>query len=112
VTRRGFTLLETMVALVILGVAVAGYLELFGGSTRLAATSHTWSQALGYAEEALEEIKLDPRRMVATIAEPLPGGFTRTIRAEHWSSRLELVTVVVGLPTAGELRVARLVEIP
>jgi prepilin-type N-terminal cleavage/methylation domain-containing protein len=35
-TRRGVTLLEVMVALVILGLVVLGYLELFGSTLRLA----------------------------------------------------------------------------
>lgn len=111
-TRRGFTLLETMVALVILGIAVAGYLELFGSTTRLGAASAAWSQALSYAEQTLEEVKLDPARAASRTSEPLPGGFSRAVRTQAWSSQLQLVTVVVTLPTSGELRVARLVVVP
>ena len=37
--RRGFTLLETMVALVILGLVVLAYLELFGTTARATSAS-------------------------------------------------------------------------
>jgi prepilin-type N-terminal cleavage/methylation domain-containing protein len=110
-SRRGLTLLETMVALVILGLVVLGYLELFGTTVRAAGGAETWSQAVAYAEEGMERVKLDPREEVSRGGEALPGGFERHVRAEPWSGGLQRVSVVVMLPGGGEFALDRLVEV-
>src|SRR2546430_9850469 len=71
VRRSGLTLLETMVALVILGLVVVGFLAVFRGSTRLARDSETWATAGAYAGEGVGLAKTGERVGAA------PGGLAR-----------------------------------
>lgn len=52
----GFTLLETLVALVILALGVTGVLQLLGGSARSAVRVRTATEATFVAEAMMEEI--------------------------------------------------------
>ena len=108
--RDGLTLLETMVALVILGLVVLGFLAVFQGSARLAADSETWSQAVTYAADAMEAVKIDAARAGAGAREALPGGFERRIESQAWREGVRLVTVSVLLPGGGRVTLHRLVE--
>jgi prepilin-type N-terminal cleavage/methylation domain-containing protein len=98
---RGLTLLEVMVALVVLSLVALGYLQLFQGSHRLVTTAREWSQAVEYAEDAIERAKLGGPSFLGTPAESLPGGFRREITSRPWQPGLTLVTVTVFLPGSG-----------
>ena len=58
-SRTGLTLLEVMVALVILGLVVTGFLETLAGALRASADGRTWAQALVYAEDGQEVVKIE-----------------------------------------------------
>ena len=58
--RKGFTLLEVVIAMAILGVGMAALLALFSGSLRLAGGSRDTSAAAVYASQRLEEALLAP----------------------------------------------------
>ncbi len=109
--RRGLTLLETMVALVILGLVVVGYLEIFGGATRLATSAERWSRAIAYAEDAMEAIKIDPTTGLAAGAASRDG-FERRVDVVPWADGVMIVTVTVGLPGGGRYELRRLVDVP
>jgi len=98
---RGLTLLEVMVALVVLSLVALSYLELFHGSHRLVTASREWSEAVEYAEDAVERAKLGGPGLPGTPAESLPGGFRRQITRRPWQPGLTLVTVTVFLPGGG-----------
>jgi prepilin-type N-terminal cleavage/methylation domain-containing protein len=103
--RRGLTLLEVLIALVILSMVVAGYLELFHGSHVLLARSRMWSQAIAYADDGMEQVKVG--------AEPvtrLPDGFRRVVTSRPWSPGLQLITVTVILPNGSRFDLERLHE--
>jgi len=106
--RSGLTLLETMVALVILGLVVVGFLEVFEGSTRLARDSETWATAVAYAEDGMELAKLETR--VGGSRDALPGGFERSIETRVWRDGIDLVTVRVSMPGGGGVSLDRLME--
>ena len=106
--RSGLTLLETMVALVILGLVVVGFLEVFEGSTRLARDSETWATAVAYAEDGMELAKLETR--VGGSRDALPGGFERSIATRVWRDGIDLVTVRVSMPGGGGVSLDRLME--
>ncbi len=97
----GFTLLEVMVALVVLSLVALGYLQLFQGSHRLVGAAREWSQAVEYAEDAIERAKLGEPSLLATPAESLPGGFRREVTSRPWQPGLTLVRVTVFLPGSG-----------
>lgn len=57
--QRGFTLVEVMVALIVLSVAVVAALQLFGGGLRLARAATDHQEATLLASEKLSELALE-----------------------------------------------------
>lgn len=108
--RAGLTLLEVMVALVILGLVATGFLEAFAGALRASAQSRAWAQALVYAQEGQEAIKLEGAASAAALPVELGGGFERRIDSQPWRAGLERATVVVSLPGGARFEVVRLVR--
>ena len=115
-SARGLTLLETMVALVILGVVVVSYLEVFGVALRVADDARTWSRAVAYAEDGMEHVKLAPAGAPAAVSAPerLAGGFERWVETRHWGEGdgLVHVTIRVTLPGGGRYALEQLVRSP
>ena len=99
--QRGLTLLEVMVALVVLSLVALGYLQLFHGSHRLVGATREWSQAVEYAQDAMERVKLGGPNVLGMPAESFPDGFRREITSRPWQPGLTLVTVTVFLPGSG-----------
>ena len=58
--QRGFTLIEIVVAMAILGVGLIVIIELFAGGLRLGRTSEEFSKAVSLARVKLEEVSLNP----------------------------------------------------
>ncbi len=54
----GFTLIEVVVAMAILGIGLVVIIELFGGGLRLGRVSQEYTKASGYARVKMEEINL------------------------------------------------------
>jgi prepilin-type N-terminal cleavage/methylation domain-containing protein len=83
--RAGFSLLETIVALVLLGMVMLGSHALAAGMLRTAALSNVRMQAMQIAHDRIDLIRLEPRYDSIGIrysgTEPsIPGhaGFART----------------------------------
>lgn len=110
--RSGLTLFETMVALVILGMVVVGFLELFAATTRATRDLELWSQAVAHAENAVEAVKIDHGYASGLELEDLPDGFERGIELRPWGTGLQLATVTVLLPDGRSLTVNRLLGTP
>src|SRR5438105_8495059 len=87
-----------MVALVILGLVVIGFLEVFQGSTRLAQNSETWATAVGYAEDGMEIAKMN---LVGSSHDVLPGGFERSVETHLWGTGSSSARFRVRLPAGG-----------
>jgi prepilin-type N-terminal cleavage/methylation domain-containing protein len=113
-SARGVTLLETMVALVILGAVVVGYLDLLAGALRLGADARVWSQAVAYAEDGMEQVKLASTRSRGLTVGPerLAGGYERRTEIQPWGDGLERITVILTLPGGGRYALERLVRSP
>jgi len=111
-SRDGLTLLEVMIALVILGLAATGFLETFAGALRATSEARIWAQALVYAEEAQETLKIGGLGRTSGADTALGGGFRRRVKLRPWRDGIEHVTVVVTLPGGGEFAVDRLVRVP
>jgi len=54
--KQGFTLIEVVVALAILGIVLTVIIELFAGGLRLARTSKEYTKAVNYVNTKMEEI--------------------------------------------------------
>jgi prepilin-type N-terminal cleavage/methylation domain-containing protein len=108
--ERGLTLLEVLVALVVLGLVGLSYLELMHQSHRLVGDSREWSKAVEYAEDAMEGIKLRGVDAQPEV-EDLPGGFRREISSRPWRPGLLAVEVTVALPGGGRFDLDRLLQI-
>lgn len=57
-SRRGFTLIEVVVLIVVIGVAMAGVLLIFQNTVRKSADPQVYKQSLAIAEAMLDEILL------------------------------------------------------
>ncbi len=72
--RRGFTLMEAVVAIVVVGVALAGVLTAVRHSVRGSADPVVQRQMLAIAQNFIEEIQLKPYAAAANAA---PSGCAR-----------------------------------
>ncbi len=66
--QRGFTLLEMVIAIVVLGVGLAGVLAAFATVGHGSADAAIAQQMLAIAEEMLEEVQLKPYTAAASTA--------------------------------------------
>jgi prepilin-type N-terminal cleavage/methylation domain-containing protein len=112
VSRAGLTLLEVMVALVILGLVATGFLEAFAGAVRATADARSWAQALVYGEQGQELIKVEGVDPAMRASAALGGGFTRRIAVQPWREGVVRATVKVTLPNGARFELDRLVASP
>ncbi len=108
--RPGLTLLETLIALVILGLVVVSGLELLAGTRRLSGQADAWARAVTYAEEGLDGVLAGPGALQGTQLDTLPGGFRRRIGVRPWEEPGVIrVDVIVTWPDDGRFELSRLV---
>jgi general secretion pathway protein I len=78
-SARGFTLVETLVALLVLSITVVAVLQLFGGGLRLVRASGDHLDAVLLAESQMAEL----------TGQPVEEGVTEgTEGAYHWTRRV------------------------
>lgn len=102
------TLLETVIALVILSLAAVGLLELFEGSSRSASDAEAWVTAVAYAEEGVEAARIGPSGVEEYRKRRVISGFSREVRVVPSDEGLEDIVVTVSLPRGARYVVHRL----
>jgi prepilin-type N-terminal cleavage/methylation domain-containing protein len=117
--RRGFTLLEAAVALLIVATVATGTLASVAAQTRAAAQAQARLEAMALAEDVLARIRLMDQRALPALPDSLrrgqfPSPFDESVwEAEMRPSSLapglqELVIRVSGADRDTELRTRRL----
>jgi len=89
IKNRGFTLIEVIVALAILGIGLTVIIELFSGGLRLGRTSEEYTKAVNYARIKMEEI-ISKQKIEEGNEE---GEFDNTF---HWEVKVKKMDI---LPT-------------
>jgi len=87
--ENGFTLLEVVIALAILGIGLTVIMELFSGGLRLGRTSQEYTKAVNYASTKMEEISAQD-----TIEEG--GGEGQFDDTYRWQVGVEKVDLLPG----------------
>jgi general secretion pathway protein I len=82
-SRRGFTLLEVMVALAILGIGIVTVLELFAGSLRLGVKASRYTQATIYAQNVMGRLFVQDALDDGEESGELPGGYAWRARVQE-----------------------------
>jgi general secretion pathway protein I len=99
---QGFTLLEVLVALVVLGTTVVAILQLFGGGLRLARAAGDQVDAALLANAILADLEPGPLTEGATEGTDGPYRWTRRVTLEPG-----LLFVDPGSTEAVQIRLAR-----
>ena len=98
---KGFTLLEVIVAIVIIGVGLAGVLSVFNANVQHSADPVVRKQLMAVAEEMLEEIALRPYAGPSKESDAGCGRITfDDISDYHLYPANHQVCDVVGVPIA------------
>lgn len=103
------TLLESLIAMVIVSLAAVGLLELFHVSNRGAADTREWVMAIAYAEEGLEAAKGGRIAMSAASSHRQADGLSREIRVIPFRDGVDDVVVTVRFSRGGSYTLHRLV---
>ena len=84
---KGFTLIEVVVGLAILGVGLMVIIELFAGGLRLGRVSEEYTKAVNYSRMKLEELALKPPAEEGVEE----GEFNETYRWKIETKRIDLL---------------------
>jgi type II secretory pathway pseudopilin PulG len=87
------TLLESIVALVILGLAAVGFLELFQRVSVSTRDTAAWSHAVAVAELTMERAVLNAEAATDSIE-----GLRRQVELRPWKHGLREIVVTVDVP--------------
>lgn len=86
--KQGFTLIEVVIALAILGVALTVIIELFSGGLRLGRASVEYTKAVNFARMKMEEIAIKPNIQEGTDE----GEFDPTYRWQVEIKKMDLLS--------------------
>jgi|SRR5579862_2515714 len=91
--RRGFTLVEVLVAVALLSLMAVTLTETLIASERARAISERWTQAAQLAAEGIEQLRAG--QSLAPIR--VPGAFVRRASVTPWNGHDGLVEVAVSV---------------
>lgn len=100
------TLLESLIALVIVGLFAVGTLEALQASSAASRNSASWATAVAYADETMEEARLSSRGATHTATAPI--GFAAITEKTERGDGLEEIVVTVTMPGGSRFHLRRL----
>ncbi len=98
------TLLESLVALVIVGLFAVGILEALQVSAASSRNAADWAIAVAYADETMEEARVFPDSRVTRA----PVGFSSSVERLARENGLEEIVVAVRMPGGSRFFLHRL----
>ena len=105
------TLLEALVALVILGASAAGFLGVFQNSARSMQSAAEWNRATAAAESVLEEsVNARTRGTTTDLPSESTAGIETRVDVQPFATNVEDIIVRVTLPDGRSMTVHRLVR--
>lgn len=106
------SLLEALVALVVLGLTAAGYLDVFASGARSARQAAEWDTLTRVAESTMEGAALGDALQAQQAWGELPAGYARHVTVAPWRRGVSDVVVTVTGPQGTSFTVHRLVRDP
>lgn len=106
------TLLESIVAFIVLALVGIACLDLSRGAVELQRSSEEWTRAVTIGESALAAATADANVADAfELQSPSNSSMTMTPRVVRrvWRDGVDVIEVSVALPSGGEFQVSRLV---
>ena len=88
-TQHGFTLLEILLAIAILGVALTVIMQQFSAGLRIAHTSRTYTTATAYAKQKLEEFQLEEEMEEGEEVGDFDDGYTWKVSVLPYEDYME-----------------------
>lgn len=104
------SLLEALVALVILGLTAAGYLDVFASGARSAGQAAEWDTLTSVAESTMEGAALGDALQAQQAWAALPDGYARQVTVTPWRPGVSDVAVTVTSPRGTTFTVHRLMR--
>ena len=111
---RGFSLLEVMVALAILGIALVAIFQLFSLNLRSTQKAEGYTKAIFYARSMLDEAYIFVDPVDASDSKEYENGYEVTreviLKSESEDGKIKLyeITVAVTWPPSGNFRISGL----
>ena len=102
------TLLEAMVALVILALSAVGYLEVFRAGASAGRDADEWTRTVAIAESAMEAATLGDARQAQDAVGAPAAGFRQQLEVRRWRSGIREVVVTVTSPRGVSFTLHRL----
>lgn len=109
------TLLEALVALVILGLSAVGYLDVFRSSSASVRDADEWGRVVAIAETAMEGATLGDAMQAqrgALAPQDRADGFAERVEVVPWRPGVSQVIVTVTSPRGTRFTLRRLAREP
>lgn len=81
--KQGFTLVETLVSIMIMAISLAIILQLFSGGLNAGRVSEGYTRGIFYAQEKMEEILLEKKLSNVTLSGEFQDGYSWTAIIEY-----------------------------
>jgi general secretion pathway protein I len=88
-SQKGFTLLEVLLAVIILGLAITVIMQQFSAGLRIARASNTYTTATIYAKQKLEELQAEKEIEEKEESGDFEDGYSWRVRIEPYEDYLE-----------------------